>query len=1064
MSSYASGGTSGSTYAQTAKTSSPYAGSSPGSGSGHSGGGLFGFVNDIPGVTAVEHGAHAVTGALGSALDKTAQVTENIGTGVYKMGKDAIAPGNTGNAPFWTVKGWEQLLHPEAAFNRDPLGQDIAQIGKQTVTSLQHPLRDPVQTALTALTLGSLGVGAAARAGYAADALGAAKAADAAGDAQAAAALRADAFKAAASPLHKPPTAMRTLLRPKTVAPEGIGPANLVREPIDLQASGNHLIRAYQAAHDAILQSALDEAAMGGKRGLIAKYADRRIAGALGETTRITKNIRGVPAMTLSHLRGFDKGIDRQTGQLALFLRSANVSAKDAAAFWEKQGAARTAALAKIADRIDKQGLLEENANGDLQVNAAKFPKLAAAEKLMTDVQAQRAAILKEHGLMSPEGMQARLNLVGRKFAGATSGTVGIRPITDDDIGQNVRVNGGTIGKLVDVHNGDATVFYPQYSRSVRVTVPEVETAGKQGLIGGETAKAGQGYTSLRTSEKPIAQTDLAQARGENGVIPKPKKLSVGKRATGSGIESGRIPVGLTRTEQTTTAGVARAAHDALRYQNTVEFRGLVAKYGSDTLQHPGDEILVADPNAATHEAIPENIDVLLGRRNSTIGGATEDERAGLAAAMRARLEEAIPSLNPGSELADLERTAGAGMRAPEGYKWVPRRMLPDEITRVASPRYNLAKFADSVNSAITAATVYLKLGHFPTRGVTNAITNIIQGSAMPGEIAKTVKLVHELNDQEVRELAALTGTHGYEALPHEGQSYLARKVESGSALSASWWAKHVDAPFRINAIAREFRDIGRKTPAQVREALAQLRDPGRHGMNAADASRLDWAVRRANRVSIMYDGLNSVEKRYITRVFWFYPWTKGATRYAFHVAGEHPLKATAIAGVGNLGAQYQQQKLGNVPSYDLGLTPVGHGMTSNFSSLTPFSTVGQMAQLLKSPLNTDTGLPGQLNPAYAALAAIAQGKGLSGAVGQATSPTPEMQALNAAAHPPQAFNAFGATNPFGISDPRAAAAVSELLRALGGASVPRPTSKAVLNKEALHQHEHKHTITTYTP
>ena len=475
-------------------------------------------------------------------------------------------------------------------------------------------------------------------------------------------------------------------------------------------------------------------------------------------------------------------------------------------------------------------------------------------------------------------------------------------------------------------------------------------------------------------------------------------------------------------------------------------------QFGSDVRRTTHD-VLVRDPAIGEAAAIPESLEQLLGRKRSTLDTLPETEAEGMRQAIQARIEENIPSLNKTSAGAQIERTASIGQKAPEGYKWVPREALPQELTKAPTARTKFAKVGDQINAAVTAATVYLKLGHFPTRVLTNATTNILQGSARPSEIAKSVKLTKGLSETEVHELASVTGTHGYAALPHEGMSRIARVAGKG----ANWWAGHVDAPFRINAVLHELRQRGFTTPEQVRGALNELKNPGSTKMSGPRLSQLHAAVREANRASIMYDGLSDVEKRYVTRYLWFYPWTKGAVRYAGHVVAEHPVKASAIAAVGSRGAQIQQQTLGNVPSYELGLTALSGGanpLTANFSTFNPFSTVGTAAEVAAHPLNPDEGVLGQLNPAYGGLAALAAGKGLSAAAGEIVQPTPEAQALSAGVVP-RGSGLFPTSTQylFGRSWQ------STLARGLVGAGFPRRVNKSRLAIDAQHENEKHHDI-----
>src|SRR5207253_25915 len=102
------------------------------------------------------------------------------------------------------------------------------------------------------------------------------------------------------------------------------------------------------------------------------------------------------------------------------------------------------------------------------------------------------------------------------------------------------------------------------------------------------------------------------------------------------------------------------------------------------------------------------------------------------------------------------EKAQQLGIEAPKGYKWVDRGVLGDLARPARGPSGRIARSFDNVNSAVTAATVYFKPGHVGTRVLTNAATNIIQGSATPRQIAYGVKLWHQLaHEDRLRALAA---------------------------------------------------------------------------------------------------------------------------------------------------------------------------------------------------------------------------------------------------------------------------------------------------------------------
>ena len=824
-------------------------------------------------------------------------------------------------------------------------------VAKSAETAVSHPLRDPLQTVLTVAPA----LGAVARVGIAGDAL---RAGDVAGAAKSLASGRAAAAR----------LGDRIVQVPKLVAPEGEGPAALTHEPLQLVASRAPATRLGQAVHDAVLQRSLDRNVSTADQSAVARYAGRRVGKATSETGRTMQRTAAVPAQMLERAgRSFDKGVSAKQGQLALFLRSANVTGDEAARYWGQQAAAGvnpadTGRLAKLAAQVHQSGLLKMGSDGNVAVDAERFPKLGATDDLVKENQASREGIIRQHGLMTDEGLRSRLALVAERMG----------------------------------------------SESARSDVTGV--------------REGQGYVPLRTSVKRQAQTPFAKSRIP--VIGKPAQRFLGKKATGEGIAKGLIP-------DNTTAGVARAAREALRYQSTVEHRGVVARYGSD-VRRTGDDVLIADPASPWWGKLSQSDEQLLGREKSTLNTIPEQEHQGLAAAMRAKLEETIPGLR---DKFATDRAQGLGTRAPEGYKWVPRQFL-GELVHETTPRNAIVSKINDVNSFVTAATVYFKLSHIPQRLTTNATTSAISGALFsPQSLRAAVGMRKALSDREYAEAVAASGTHGYMALPHEGTSHIAQLASKG----ANFYAHRIDSPFRFLNLVHEARKEGIETPEQFRQLLAHAKNPA---AKTADAAKMNQVLARANRASMMYDGLGQNEQRILARGLWFYPWTKAAFRYAGHTLMEHPAKALALGEAGKIGEQVQERRLGPLPSYEYSLTPWANGTTSNLGILTPFGTAGNVVEAVARP----STVAQFANPVYGAGLTATTGVNQYGqktktpigdALSQLFAPTPEAQVLSAYMHPSKPTQIFQKT-PAGAA-----------IRMVLGPSFPRKTNRVALNRAA---------------
>lgn len=847
----------------------------------------------------------------------------------------------------------------ERKANRTPY--ELPGIGKGFVKSsyesLRHPLRDPFQTLLTvgAVAAPIAKVGAAAKAASAAEDAGAVG--------------RVGEFGKALA--RKPVMPKRILHVPQLLKDEN-GDLQIAHRPVHLVESHAPLARAAQALHDKILQRSLDKNLTAEKTSLTARYANARVGRQIDEQARIGANTRSVSPKMLSGVKGFDKGVSKQHGQLSLFLHSANVLPHEARDFWRAQAAAgeNTNHLAEAANQIHKAGMLHVGEDGRVAVNAEKFPRLAKVADLMHENQATREKILGENNLMSQQGLKSRKALVAETM------------------------------------------------RSEAARNPET------GI------REGQGYTPLAVSGKPNTVSPFARARSPH--IPKVKKLSVGKEATGEGIRKGLVP-------DNTTANVARSTSEALRFLGSKEHRGMLHDFGSD-VKRSHDDILVANPDALKTGKLPLKVKQLLGLELPRLDTLSPEEEGGVHAAIKARLEDAVPRL-ASKKAADFEDNAALHTEAPEGYRWVPKQMAR-EIAQETTPRSSITKRVNDINSAITGATVYFKLSHIPQRFATDATTSLLHGSLFsPKSLRSAMELRKGLSEQEFNEAAALTGTHGYQALPAEGESKVAHAAQKG----AGFYAHRVDAPFRFLNLVHEARKAGIEGADGIRSLIKAAKKP-----SEATPEQLS-VLKRSNRVSMLYDGLGPNEKRFISRGLWFYPWTKASVRFAGHTIAEHPLKAALGGQLGALGRQEQAKGFGSkIPYYEFGLSPVGKHGGSDFSRLSAFSTAGDVLQIPAHPEQ----IRSSLNPVVAGLTDFLTGTNGFGvptnrtkaALSDMAAPTPEAQIIEAYLahhqHADQSKKMFPKSN-------RLAGTYDPLMRALLGPSFPRRVNKEALAKAA---------------
>jgi hypothetical protein len=776
-------------------------------------------------------------------------------------------------------------------------------------------------------------------------------------------------------------------------------------EKIPLHASKNPSIRLLQHAYDGVIQKALRE----NPGGRIAGHAMNRLRGSIEESGRATQRMNMAPANTLEAAgRKFSK-----VEQAALRLTSENSTPEEASAFHRAQAAkgiepGQNLKQADLYDRVAKARLVVRDAKGNAVINADEHPHLAALDKLVAEGQKQVDATAEKFGLMTKEGLEARRNGPARIRAGGS-------------FQQN-----GTVPDAAK----EAAKLEAEGQLSLAPRTAE-EAVGK-GLIGGEGARPGRGYVTYRSSLPKAAKSPAAASPGP--VVGAVKSFIPSKEITYQNLEAGKVPDNTTRL-------VAQNMRDAARYVNTHQFRSTIAKAGSDT-KLTNRDVLVLKPGEKG-EPLPTEIKQAVGKERSTLDELPnlEPEQHGLEAFLR----NIVPGR--GNDFA-LEGRQSIGTQAPEHYVWVDRHLLGDlGRPAVTGVRGKIARGFDNVNSAVTAATVYFKIGHVPTRTFTNAATNIIQGSANPLQIGKSVELWKSLDPLDRQRALAASGQHGYQAMPvAEGIGRVSQGIGKAARGGANWWAKHVDAPFRFNSIAYEARKAGfAKTPEDFKRFLDVLQSHG-EGVDAATWAKVSSVAKRANREGIAYDRLSSAERNIISRAFWFYPWTAGATRFAVNTLLEHPYKSALLGNAGVEGRKSQTAELGLLPSYEQGLVKLagakGRGpLVSDFSTLQPFATPGQLLQV------PSFGTLSQfLNPGYAALLQAGTrtdqygqhtNKPITTALGSLGTPIPEASIVKALVAPPknQDRHMF-ATSP-----------LLALERALAGSSVPRRLNVAAAHR-----------------
>ncbi len=560
--------------------------------------------------------------------------------------------------------------------------------------------------------------------------------------------------------------------------------------------------------------------------------------------------------------------------------------------------------------------------------------------------------------------------------------------------------------------------------------------------------REGVGYVPGHTSEES-GGTSLGPARARGPVVGEGRKPLNTKQYRGVNLMHGARGL---RTVNMVAAHIRRLN----KWLETTDLRQSAVQNSGHTLRRSDRDILVRDlseniPRArrGSSPRISADVEALLGRRvplhTVPIEEAAET-KAGLVAGFQSFLDEMFPGASDKGAYKDVQ----SGTPAPAGYKWVDRGALGN-LSRF-QPRGEaslVGRVVDNTNAAVTAATVYFKLGHIYTRVMTNAVTNLMQGSITPLGLKRSVELWRQLSPEDRWRAYGSVGTNYYESLPAEGESSIAKGARFGARL----FGHYVDVPFRFNSLAYELRKVGVETPEQFTHALDVVE--GRTTGSAGERGKYLEAMERADREAIAYDRMNEFEKNWIARAVWFYPWVKGSTMFTFRTLFEHPFKSAVLGQAGIAGIRQQEQDFpGGVPSYEYGLIKLMNGqnpLVTDPSTFSPFATAGQLMQTPEHPMQ----LAGNLNPALGGLETVITQRT---STGQATKSPLIDSLLQVIAATPEAQigqqlsgdhgKLFPAHPAFPVDFPGGAA----VMRMLFGPAMPRHVNPYQLAKDAQNE------------
>jgi ribosomal protein S18 acetylase RimI-like enzyme len=420
---------------------------------------------------------------------------------------------------------------------------------------------------------------------------------------------------------------------------------------------------------------------------------------------------------------------------------------------------------------------------------------------------------------------------------------------------------------------------------------------------------------------QPHAQTKPSLYRG--GIPRKPGSLT--HEYTGALRAAGNY-----RTD--TSRLVAESGVEAQRYVAVERLRQRVVKAGRAERPGSGDWVPVkTEKLSAANAAKLRNI----------LGAETDAQK--MTAQELGRYQHAFEQLKAEAFPDPREYAHVEPGTSVKGVVWVPKRLL-DGVNAGGGRLLNTGTRAgralmafDTVQNVLKAIILYAKPGYLAPNVVGNAAFNLIQqGVHAPRNWRAALTSASRYGDDVDAGVSQVMGSGVAQALAHgTGRGKLTGAVEGAGNV----WAKITDDTFRKAAFYHEAHKSGYRTQEQL---TGLLYDQAKRGDLTEVSGRAKSAI-------VDYDRLGPVERDFVRRALFVYPWVKGATVYAGHFLAEHPVQAAAYSQVANQGAVQARQDLGDVPSYARGLFKVGGSreqpLIVNPAGVNNFATPAQVAQ-----------------------------------------------------------------------------------------------------------------------
>lgn len=251
------------------------------------------------------------------------------------------------------------------------------------------------------------------------------------------------------------------------------------------------------------------------------------------------------------------------------------------------------------------------------------------------------------------------------------------------------------------------------------------------------------------------------------------------------------------------------------------------------------------------------------------------------------------------------------GAQPVEGIVWVPADVFNPfmQTAKAGLDKYGwgakaIKLTADMLNDYQKALVLFLHPAYVPMQLIGNAgMVLLTQGFMAPKNMWNAVKLHRSLSHTDILKIDSYAGI---------GSSSVVTDMRAfGKPFSATLGEianMAADIIPRRAAWLSEARKAGYRTPEDISALLNAKGD---------DAMLMKLDIAQKARDSIVdFDRLSPLEREVLTRIIWFYPWLRGATRWSAKFALDHPVLAIGLAVTAQYAQQYKQEHYGDLPRY----------------------------------------------------------------------------------------------------------------------------------------------------